>query len=151
MNAGIGGNRVFLAPEFCMVHALHDAGFKSVLYDVLPFVIFDYVSYSSYESINEAAPDKALTADLDLIQSIVGSNAIIIGEVGFSRSFWGSETVVTRTARVLNAALSWEVAYIFQWNLYDQSIQQDFGIYGVAGMQTVLGNYYQQRFGGAKR
>src|ERR1700733_13397410 len=35
-NAGIGGNRVYLAPEFCIVHALHDAGFKSVLYNVLP-------------------------------------------------------------------------------------------------------------------
>jgi hypothetical protein len=146
LKAGIGGNRVYLAPEFCIVRALHDAGFKSVLYDVLPFVIFDYVSYSSYESINEAEPDKALAADLDRIQSVVGSNAIIIGEFGFSRSVWGSETVVTRTARVLDAALSWGVAYIFQWNLYDLNVQQDFGIYGVSGLPTALADYYRQQF-----
>jgi hypothetical protein len=150
-NAGIGGNRVYLAPEFCVVHALHDAGFKSVLYNVLPFVSFDYVSYSSYESINQPVPDKALAADLDIIQSVVGSNAIIIGEFGFSRSFWGSETAVARTDRVLNAALAWGVAYIFQWNLYDQSVQQDLGLYDVAGMPTALADYYRQRLAAANQ
>ena len=146
LNEGIGGQRVYLAPEFCIVHALHDAGFKSVLYDVLPFVIFDFVSYSSYETINEPEPDQALYRDLDLIQNVVGSNAIILGEIGFARSVWGSDTAVTRTDLVLKAALSWGVAYIFQWNLYDQSIQQDFGTYDLAGLATALEQYYQQQF-----
>jgi hypothetical protein len=146
MLAGIGGDKVYLAPEFCAVHMLHDAGFKSVLYDVLPFVIFDYVSYSSYESINRVSPDAALVADLGLIENVIGSNAIIIGEAGFSRYTWGNDGVIKRTALVVNAALTWGVPYFFQWNLYDQSTQQDFGIYDIAGMPTPLAEYYRQGF-----
>ena len=145
LNRGIGGKRVYLAPEFCVVRALRDAGFKSVLYDVLPFVIFDYVSYSSYESINQAEPEKALLADLNTIQDVVGSSAIILGEVGFARSAWTTEGAVVRTDRVINAAVSWGVSYVFQWNMYDQNAMDDFGICDVAGQPTALAEYYKQR------
>lgn len=117
-----------------------------MLYDVLPFVIFDYVSYSSYESINESEPDKALLADLDVIQNVTGSNAIILGEIGFARSRWSSERAVARVNRVLNAALSWGVAYIFQWNLYDQSAGENYGAYDLTGAPTALEQYYKQQF-----
>jgi hypothetical protein len=145
LNRGIGGKRVYLAPEFCVVRALRDAGFKSVLYDVLPFVIFDYVSYSSYESINQAEPEKALLADLNTIQDVVGSSAIILGEVGFARSAWTTEGAVVRTDRVINAAVSWGVPYVFQWNMYDQNAMDDFGICDIAGQPTALAEYYKQR------
>lgn len=145
LSHGIGGKQVYFAPEFCIVRALHDAGFKSVLYDVLPFVSFDYVSYSSYESINEAEPGTTLLADLNTIQGVVGSNAIILGELGFARSVWGSEGTIVRTDEVISIAQSWGISYLFQWNMYDQSTIEDFGICDMMGRLTPLGEYYRQR------
>ena len=145
LDLGIGAKRVYFAPEFSAVHILHDAGFKSVLYDVLPKLAFDYVSYSSYESINQPEPDKALIADLNLIQDIIGSNAIILGEVGFAQSAWGRDRVIARLDSVINAGVSWGVSYIFHWNVYDQSVIDDFGIYDVVGQPTALQEYYKQR------
>jgi hypothetical protein len=144
LSRGIGGKRVYLAPEFCVVRALHDAGYKSVLYDVLPYVLFDYVSYSSYESINQANPEKAL-GDLNTIQDVVGSSAIILGEAGFARSAWGPKGAVDRTDQIISVGVSWGVSYIFQWNMYDQNAIYDFGVYDVAGRLTALGAYYKQR------
>jgi hypothetical protein len=145
LNHGIGGKRVYSAPEFSNVRALHDAGFKSVLYDVLPFVSFDYVSYSSYESINQAEPEQALLADLSTIQDVVGSSAVILGEIGFARSSWGVEGAIARTDRVINIAVSWGVSYVFQWNMYDQNVVDDFGIWDINGRPTALEEYYKQR------
>jgi hypothetical protein len=145
LSRGIGGKRVYFAPEFCVVRALHNAGFKSILYDVLPFIIFDYVSYSSYESINQTEPEKALTSDLNTIQDVIGSSAIILGEVGFARSAWGTEGAVVRTDRVINVAVSWGVSYVFQWNMYDQNAIDNFGICDVTGQLTAIGQYYRQR------
>ena len=147
LNHGIGGKRVYLAPEFSVVRALHNAGFKSVLYDVLPFVTFDYASYSSYESINQAEPERALLADLNTIQDVIGSSAIILGEFGFARSAWGAEGVVSKTDRLINTAVLWGISYVFQWNMYDQSARDDFGMYDVRGQLTVLGEYYRKRIG----
>jgi hypothetical protein len=140
---GMGGMRVYFAPEFSIVHVLHDAGLKSVLYDVVPKVIFDYVSYSTYESINRSDPDSALGADLNLIQDTTGSSSIIFGEIGFSRSEWGSDVAVSRSARVIAAAISWGVSLIFQWNLYDQDSSNDYGLIDTAGDLTPLGAFYK--------
>jgi len=139
---GLGGMRVFHAPEVSMVHALHDAGFHSVLYDVAPGVIFDYISYSAYESIDQAEPDTALVADLNIIQDVVGSSSIIVGEVGFSRSVWGADEAVSRTDRVVRAAVSWGVSYVFLWNLYDQDQVNTFGMVDASGELTPLGFLY---------
>ncbi len=147
---GIGGMRVYYAPEFCITHELHDAGFQSVLYDVLPAVIFDYVSYSAYESINSANPGDTLTADLGVIQDVIGSNAIIIGESGFAQSIWGADAA-TRTDAVINAALSWGVAYVIQWNLYDQDAQDSYGLFDLNGNATPLGAYFQNKFNDAAK
>jgi hypothetical protein len=38
---GIGDMRVYLAPEFCITRSLHEGGFQSVLYDILPTIVFD--------------------------------------------------------------------------------------------------------------
>ena len=141
---GIGGMRVYFAPEFCSIHALHDGGFQSVLYDVLPAVTADYVSYSAYESVNAPDPATTLVADLDIISGVVGATAIIVGETGFSRSTWGTETV-PRTDEVISAAQAWGVPYIFQWNLYDEDLQNDFGLFDLYGNATPIGAYFQHK------
>jgi len=142
---GIEAKRVYLAPEFNIVRALHDGGFQSVLYDVLPYATFDYVSYSAWESINSADPRGTLLADLETIRNVAGTNAIIIGETGFSRGDWPGQDV-TRTSNVISAALDWGVAYIVQWNLYDTDAQDQFGLYDLQGQPTPLAAWFQSCF-----
>jgi len=126
----IGGSLVYLAVEFNCVHALHDDGFKSTLYDLIPTVPFDYVSYSAYESIDSAAPGDTLKADLDLIQDVAGTSSIIIGETGFDQSQPDS---IAHAREVIAAALDWGVSYIIQWNLYDVQAGTHFGLFDVQG------------------
>jgi hypothetical protein len=145
---GIGGMRVYFAPEFNITRSLHENGFQSVLYDVLPAVIFDYVSYSSYESINGADPATTLSTDLSTIQDVVGSSAVIIGESGFARSVWGTDAVA-RSDAVIATALSWGVAYVFQWNLYDMDPKDNFGLFDLDGNETPLGAYFRNTLNSA--
>ena len=98
--------RVYAAPEINIVRALRESGLKSVLYDVLPSVMFDYVSYSAYESINALDPSAALHADLDTIAAVIGSNSIIVGETGFSRTAWGADVHVAGGARAIQQYLA---------------------------------------------
>jgi hypothetical protein len=144
---GIAGVHVYFAAEFCSMHALHDNGFQTVLYDVLPAVTLDYVSYSAYESINAPDPVTTFTADLNTVRNILGSTPVIIGESGFSRSAWGGQAV-PRTAAVISAAQGWGVAYIIQWNLYDGSPQDDYGLFDSNGSPTALGVYFQDMISG---
>jgi hypothetical protein len=141
---GIGGMRVYAAPEINIVRALRESGWKSVLYDVLPSVMFDYVSYSAYESINAPDPSAALHADLDTIAAVIGSNSIIVGETGFSRTAWGSEHL-NRSSRAISAALDWGVDYVIQWQLYD-SDGMHFGLYDLDGKATGLKTWFEDRF-----
>jgi hypothetical protein len=138
---GLTDTLVYFAPEFCITRALHEGGFESVLYDVLPSVLFDYVSYSAYESINTSQPAETLTEDLNTIEKVTGSKSIILGEIGFARSVWGAATTV-RIGEVLAAADAWGVPYIFVWNLYDTSATEDYGAYSTDGLPTPLAGYY---------
>jgi hypothetical protein len=142
---GIGGKRVYMAPEFNIVRALRDRGFPSVLYDVLPLVMFDYVSYSAWESINAPDPGNTLWADLDTIQTVVGSSAIIVGESGFLRQMSTGQDV-TRTSQVISAALAWGVAYIIHWQLYDTDPVNAFGLYDLEGQATPMADWFRLRF-----
>jgi hypothetical protein len=139
---GIANVEVDFAPEFANSRSLHDAGLESVLYDVLPSVLSDYVSYSAYESINTPDAAGTLIADLNTIRDIAGSRAIIIGESGFDRVLCGSQSVA-RTDAVIRAALYAGVAYVFQWNVYDQDANDEYGLFDLDGNQTALGAYFQ--------
>ncbi|MDX2152006.1 MAG: hypothetical protein SFV54_14810 [Bryobacteraceae bacterium] len=145
----IGGIRVFLAPEFNIVRALREAGLPSVLYDVLPFVPFDYVSYSAWESITTADPVKQLWADLDTVQQIVGSSAIIVGEAGFARN--APEASVARTDEVVAAALAWGAAYVVEWQLFDPDDHFQYGLFDGQGRATPLAEWFRDRLRKEKR
>jgi hypothetical protein len=142
---GLGGIEVLLAAEISSVHMLNDQGFPSVLYDVLPRVHTDYVSYSAWESLSHPDPATALPSDLDQIQSVTGSNAIIVGEFGFSRQQYGDHRAAV-TGAFIEAALRWGVPYLVYWNLYDSDPSSSFGIFDVNGALTDIGVYYQQVF-----
>ena len=123
---------------------LRDFGFASMLWDVIPRVRFDYVSYSSHESLSNGG--SALSSDLDLIRSVARTDRIIIGEIGFQRSSSG-DRLIPWTIFAINAALDSGVVYIVQWNLYDQVSSSDFGLYDVDGKMTDIGSFYKQAFG----
>ena len=142
---GYRGVEVLFAPEFNIVRALKDNGLKSILYDILPFVSYDYVSYSSHESINRADPAMEIIADLNRIRKVIGSKHIIVGEFGCTRSAWGN-AVVDRIRAVHEASRAWGVPYVFHWNLYDQNAVDTFGLYDVRGAKTAIGEYYENMF-----
>jgi hypothetical protein len=140
---GITGVEVMVAPEVSAVHMLHDAGFESVLYDVVPRVEFDYVSYSCYESLTRSDPFEALTTDLRTIRSVAASDRVMVGELGFGRAAAG-DRLLALTEGSIGAAIAGGADYVIQWNLYDQDETTDFGLFDVRGDLTSLGHYYRE-------
>ncbi len=142
---GLAGVEVYQAPEISMVHALADAGFGSVLYDVLPGLAFEHVSYSSYESINKANPADALTKDLATIREAAGAAEVIIGEMGYARSQWGAEGL-GRVQAVISAAADSGVRIAMYWQLFDQDPHSDFGLYDTQDQVTETGLLFRRIF-----
>jgi len=140
---GLPAGHVQVAAEMNIVRALHDHGLPSVLYDVLPGLAVDYVSYSAYESIGGPEPAAQLRADLDTIRSVSGL-PVIIGEFGFPRA--ARPDVVALDDVVVNAAAAWGVDYAVAWNLFDQSPTENFGVYDLQGQPTPLAPYFFQLF-----
>ncbi len=142
---GRTGVEVLVAAEISSVRMLRDEGLESVVYDVMPGVPFDYVSYSCYESLSHSDPESALADDLDSIRRITGSDRVILGELGFSRAGLG-DRLVPATRAVTDVAIHWGVDYIIQWSLYDIDEAHDFGVFDSEGKLTGLGEYYQEAF-----
>jgi hypothetical protein len=143
--AGLRIQTVFLAPEFNTVYSLHDHGYESMLYDVIPHLTWDYISYSSYESLYNGVASGTgrgvqLSADLDLVASVAGSNSIIIGEAGFSAD------QVEMTRDTIAQALNWGVAYLMQWNLYQNATSRGFELLDPNGNPTALGVRFEGWF-----
>ena len=141
---GLADVEVYFAPEFSNIRTLKENGLESVLHDLIPRVDFDFVSYSSWDSIATENFPQVLAADLDMIREVAGSDNIILGEMGFARSTWGSD-VVSRTESAITTALAWGVPYVFQWALYDHDAANNFGLYDLVGDITPVGAYYQGR------
>jgi len=142
-DAGFPELEVLLAPEIVCVRMLRDRGIPSVLYDVIPFVNHDFVSYSAYESLRDQDVATRLAADLETIKTVSNGSRIIIGEAGFARSVWGN-TVLPRTVELYTAAIKWGVSYIVHWNVFDQEINNDFGLFDSTGGMTELGMHFQR-------
>jgi len=139
---GIGGMRVYFAPEVNIVRCLHEAGFESTLYDVVPYVKFDYVSYSSYQSMSQTNAQSALLEDLATIQSVVGTNNIIIGEIMTAAPGMEPTAFIPMLERVMDAALGWGVPYLIYWNLYSPS-DNLCGVYDTGGQISPVGRFFE--------
>jgi hypothetical protein len=139
---GLSGVSVYSAPEINIVNLLPEYGLQSVLRDVLPHVPFDYVSYSSWESMGHggAAP---LKQDLDRIREIAGAATIIVGEIGWLRR---EEKAVESLNDALDAAQDWGAPFVFHWVMYDDATEAAFGLFDRSGAMTDLGRYYRRRF-----
>jgi len=140
---GIGGKRVYFAPEFNICRCLQNAEFKSTLYSVIPYIKFDYVSYSSYQSVNMPEPEVALLQDLETIETVAGSRDIIIGEILTGTPENDPQAFTRILETVMNAALSWGVPYLIYWSEYSPYNCAGCGLHDAAGQITVVGQFFK--------
>jgi hypothetical protein len=140
---GLTGIEVVQAPEISAVRMLEENGIPDVLRHVLGWLKPDYVSYSSYESLNRENPGQALIADIETIRAVTGSRAVIIGEAGYPRSIWG-EGAVRGVESVIRAAFDSGVEYFIYWNLNDQSSAANFGVFDTDDRLTPTGQLLER-------
>jgi hypothetical protein len=102
-------------------------GSRCLVNDVLPHTAVDYVSYSSYETINPHIGNvsKPLHDALDYIESKLSSKAgiegkrVFIGEYGFSLERSKTPQKQDLYARdVCRAALEWGCPFVLYWEMY---------------------------------
>ncbi|MDO8520546.1 MAG: SH3 domain-containing protein [bacterium] len=145
-DARIAGIRAANAPnvrsavEFNIVRYLKNNGLPSVLYDVLPNVNPDYVSYSSYESTNSIASGdngSQLGADVNTIRNIT-SKEIIIGEYGYAAGTRDQSKTYLETAT--NEISSLGITKAIVWMSLDSSDGQ-YGLYDPNAALTPSGEY----------
>jgi hypothetical protein len=125
---GITGVVVDSAGELSIVTALHSNGYKSMLYDVLPSLSLDYISYSSYESINNSTPATTLNSDIQTIKNVTGVNNIIVGEFGYSPDQVGATNAPAYLQQVAQDISSSGATYGIIWDLFDQP-SSNFGLF----------------------
>jgi hypothetical protein len=146
---GIASVTVYHTPEINIVRALQAAGLESVLYNVLPNVHPDAVSYSSYESINTCTTEPiatctaTLSQDLSTIAAKAGTSRIILGEIGFSEAQFSNTSIQQWLGALLPAALTDGVAATFEWVLIDND---QFGLYNTSNQIQPTGTYYQTQY-----
>jgi len=147
---GIGGKdrKVYFAPEVSICRHLRYGGLKSTLYDVVPYVKFDYVSYSSWESMGVSDPRNALLEDLETIRSVIGSSNIIIGEIRPPYSWADPQGSIQTLREVMDGALSWGVPYIIYWSAYSSDDCAACGLYDVSGRITPTGEFFEDYLSG---
>jgi hypothetical protein len=135
---GHTGVEVIHAPEICVVRFLEQYGLKSVLQSLLTSIRPEYISYSSYESLNEENPAEAFVEALEFIRSSTGTSNIIVGEAGYSWAKWG-EHGVRRLEAVINRTLDWGVPWFICWNLNNHGAHSDYGLFDKSDLLTASG------------
>lgn len=102
-------------------------GGKCLVNDVLPHTKIDYVSYSSYDTINPHRGNvgKALHDTLDYIESMLPPKAgirgkrVFIGEYGFPLELTKTPQKQDLYCRdVCRAALEWGCPFVLYWQMY---------------------------------
>lgn len=91
--------------------------------DILPEVDVDFVSYSSYDSLQHGIRDDLFVA-LNHIESklrpksgITGKR-VFIGEYGFPSRRYSAEEQNTKTLKTMQAAIEWGCPFVLYWELY---------------------------------
>jgi hypothetical protein len=140
-----GASNVYSAVEFNIVRDLKSRGMPSVLYDVVPNVNTDYISYSSYESINPIISGdngSILKSDISTILSVSGKNSsrLIIGEYGFGTNVKNNLQLVTNTLE------STGIKDYFVWALLNHPA--GFELYSPNGALSESGKYVCSIAGG---
>ena len=92
--------------------------------DILPQVDVDFVSYSSYDSLQRGIRDD-LHASLNHIESKlkpkpgIPDKRVFIGEYGFPARRYSPEVQNEKSIETMIAALEWGCPFVLYWELYD--------------------------------
>lgn len=103
-------------------------GQRCVTRDVLPHTPVDFVSYSSYDSLQKDIA-RDLPAALDFIAAQMPPKAgvtgrrVFIGEYGFGNL--GPEAENAQALRVMKAGLTWGCPFVLFWELYDNEVAKE--------------------------
>lgn len=95
--------------------------------DILPRVDIDYVSYSSYDSLQHDIRE-GLFASLNHIESKLRPRAgiegkrVFIGEYGFPTRRYSPEVQNEKTIETMRAALEWGCPFALYWELYSNEM-----------------------------
>jgi hypothetical protein len=127
--------KVWQYAEISEINGAMRNGYDRVINSVLPNTNIDFISYSSYVSVNIAEYDglhKELRSALDYIEKhlpakpgITGKR-VFIGEYGYPRIYIGSdEEQARRTKLVMRTALEWGCPFVLYWELYNNEIDRN--------------------------
>ena len=141
----IGGVAVYMGPEINSLRDLSAAGYPSVLTRVIPVVNFDFVSYSSWETLNGPEPVAQLKTDIEAIRKLAGTPDVVIGELGYATAHWGSNTV-RKIDDAIKAAAEVRVQYVFQWMLYEDATNTGYGLFDESGNRTALASDFHAQY-----
>jgi len=134
---GYKGVEVHDAIEIASYNLLHHCGFASTLFDIVPQVKPDYVSYSAWESANSGTFDQ----DLREIQQIIGTSQLIIGELGqidIAREDVDGPKIRWRFQQTINAIRRAEIPVAIIWQAYPTVPGEHNGILDTDGSDKTI-------------
>jgi hypothetical protein len=117
------GVQVYHYTEVNHVSAVSMAGRPSVTNRVLPRTNVDFVSYSTYDSLDDI-PNKIPRA-LDYIESKlptkagIASKRVFIGEYGFAAHTYPEPERDHRSRQVMRIGLDWGCPFVLCWQMYN--------------------------------
>jgi hypothetical protein len=123
------GVQVYHYTEVNHVSAVSLAGRPSVTNSVLPRTNVDFVSYSTYDSLDDI-PNKIPRA-LDYIESKLPPKAgmagkrVFIGEYGFAARTFPEPERDRRSRQVMRLGLEWGCPFVLCWQMYNNEFSND--------------------------
>jgi hypothetical protein len=121
------GVQVYHYTEVNHVSAVSMAGRPSVTNRVLPRTNVDFVSYSTYDSLDDI-PNKIPRA-LDYIESKlptkarIASKRVFIGEYGFAAHTYPEPERDHRSRQVMRIGLDWGCPFVLCWQMYNNEFR----------------------------
>lgn len=127
---------VFQYAEVNQVNAVIDhPDWDRMINRVIPYVSVDYVSYSSYESVqnlNYNDLNIQLSSTLDFIEdklpvkNSISGKRVFIGEYGFPLVATKTQQEQDRRSRmVMKSALMWGCPFILYWEMYNNEVESN--------------------------
>ena len=113
------------------VNRVHDAqiGKTRVSNAVLPKANPDFVSYSSYDALDDRSMQQ-LRSSLDYLQSKLSAKAglperrVFIGEFGFPTSHYTPEQQDKLSKQVMITGLEWGCRFVLYWEFYNNEVEK---------------------------